>query len=93
MILLPVITYFYGVEVAAPVSTIAQMMSNISRAAMGWKEIKWRQVAWFLVPALPFTALGSLRVLHRRQGTYDASAVRLPDSVLHYEAERENAPA
>lgn len=59
MILLPVITYFYGVEVAVPVSTIAQMMSNLSRAAMGWKEIQWKQVAWFLVPALPFTALGA----------------------------------
>lgn len=32
MILLPVITYFYGVEIAVPVSTIAQMMSNLSRA-------------------------------------------------------------
>ena len=40
MILLPVITYFYGVEVAVPVSTIAQMLSNMSRAAMGWREIK-----------------------------------------------------
>lgn len=59
MILLPVITYFYGVEVAVPVSTIAQMMSNLSRAAMGWRQIEWRQVAWFLVPALPFTALGA----------------------------------
>lgn len=59
MILLPVITYFYGVEIAVPVSTIAQMMSNLSRAAMGWKEIQWKQVAWFLVPALPFTALGA----------------------------------
>jgi len=59
MILLPVITYFYGVEVAVPVSTIAQLLSNLSRALMGWKEIKWRQVAWFLVPALPFTALGA----------------------------------
>ena len=29
MILLPVITYFYGVEVAVPVSTIAQMLSNL----------------------------------------------------------------
>lgn len=36
------------------------MMSNISRAAMGWREIEWRQVAWFLLPALPFTALGAL---------------------------------
>jgi len=42
MILLPVITYFYGVEVAVPVSTIAQMMSNLSRACMGWREIKWQ---------------------------------------------------
>ena len=60
MILLPVITFFYGVEVAVPISTIAQMMSNISRAAMGWREIEWRQVAWFLLPALPFTTLGAL---------------------------------
>ena len=59
MILLPVITYFYGVEIAVPVSTIAQMMSNLSRAAMGWRQIHWRQVAWFLVPALPLTVLGA----------------------------------
>jgi len=59
MILLPVITYFYGVEIAVPVSTIAQMMSNLTRAAMGWKEIHWKQVGWFLIPALPFTALGA----------------------------------
>lgn len=59
MILLPVITYFYGVEVAVPVSTIAQLMSNLSRALMGWRQIEWCQVAWFLVLALPFTALGA----------------------------------
>lgn len=60
MILLPVITYFYGIEIAVPVSTIAQLMSNLSRSVMGWNEIRWKQVAWFLVPALPFTALGAL---------------------------------
>jgi len=59
MILLPVITYFYGVEIAIPVSTIAQLMSNLSRALMGWKGIQWKQVGWFLIPALPFTALGA----------------------------------
>lgn len=59
MILLPVITFFFGVQVAVPVSTIAQLMSNLSRSVMGWRSIKWRQVAWFLVPALPFTALGA----------------------------------
>lgn len=59
MVLLPVITYFYGVEVAVPVSTIAQMLSNLSRAAMGWRQIQWRQVTRFLVTALPLTALGA----------------------------------
>ena len=59
MILLPVITYFYGVEVAVPVSTIAQMLSNLSRVVMGWKEIDWRAVGMFLFLAVPFTALGA----------------------------------
>lgn len=59
MILLPVITYFYGVEVAVPVSTIAQMLSNLSKVVMGWKEIDWRAVGMFLLLAVPFTALGA----------------------------------
>lgn len=59
MILLPGITYFYGVEVAVPVSTIAQMLSNLSRVVMGWKEIDWRAVGMFLLLAVPFTALGA----------------------------------
>lgn len=59
MILLPVITYFYGVEVAVPVSTIAQLMSNLSRSIMGFNAINWKAVGWFLLPALPFTALGA----------------------------------
>lgn len=60
MVLLPVITYFYGVEVAVPVSTIAQMLSNLSRSAMGWKEIRWASVGRFLLTAAPLTALGAL---------------------------------
>ncbi len=59
MVLLPVITYFYGVEVAVPVSTIAQLLSNLSRVGMGWREVQWRQVAHFLVLAAPLTALGA----------------------------------
>lgn len=60
MILLPVITYFYGVEIAVPVATIAQMLSNLSRAGMGWRHIEWRQVARFLLTAAPLTALGGV---------------------------------
>lgn len=60
MVLLPVITYFYGIEVAVPVSTIAQLLSNASRVAIGLKEVKWKQASWFLVTAVPLTALGAL---------------------------------
>ena len=59
MILLPVITYFYGVEVAVPVSTIAQLISNLSRVVMGWKQIDWKAAGLFLMLAIPFTALGA----------------------------------
>lgn len=59
MILLPVISYFYGIEVAVPISTIAQLLSNASRAVMGWKEIAWKPVFWFLVTAVPLAALGA----------------------------------
>jgi Sulfite exporter TauE/SafE. len=60
MVLLPVITYFYGVEVAIPVSTIAQLISNLSRVGMGFKEIQWKSVGMFLILAAPLTALGAL---------------------------------
>lgn len=59
MILLPVITYFYGVEVAIPLSTVAQMVSNISRSAMGFREINLKKVLLFLLTAAPLTALGA----------------------------------
>lgn len=59
MVLLPVVTYFYGIEVAVPVSTIAQLMSNLSKAGMGFKEIQWKQVGRFSIFAAPFTALGA----------------------------------
>jgi len=60
MILLPVITYFYGVDIAVPVSTLAQMLSNISRAGMGFSEIKWKKVGFFLIAAAPLTVLGAV---------------------------------
>ena len=52
MILLPVITYFYGVEVAVPVSTIAHLLSNLSRVGMGFRQINWKAVGQFLILAV-----------------------------------------
>ena len=59
MILLPVITSFYGVEVAVPVAAVAQILSNMSRVAMGFKHIDWKAAGRFLILAVPFTALGA----------------------------------
>ena len=59
MVMLPVITFFYGVELAVPVSTIAQLLSNLSRVVMGWNHIDWKAVLRFLILAIPFTVLGS----------------------------------
>ena len=59
MILLPVLTTFYGVEVAVPVSTIAQMLSNLSKMGMGFRNIEWKQAGRFLILAAPLTALGA----------------------------------
>src|SRR5574344_855376 len=60
MLLLPVITSVYGIEVAVPISTIAQLMSNASRVWFGFKEIQWNKAGQFILLAAPLTALGAV---------------------------------
>ena len=60
MVLLPVITSVYGIELAIPISTVAQLLSNLSRAGMGFRQIQWKQVLLFLATAAPLTALGAV---------------------------------
>ena len=43
MLLLPIVTSVYGIEVAVPVCTIAQLLSNASRAVIGWKSTEWKK--------------------------------------------------
>lgn len=60
MVLLPVVTSLYGIEVAVPICTIAQLGSNLSKVIMGWRDIAWKQVGFFLITAAPLTALGAV---------------------------------
>lgn len=60
MVLLPVVTSLYGIEVAVPICTIAQLGSNLSKVIMGWRDIQWKQVGFFLLTAAPLTALGAI---------------------------------
>ena len=59
MILLPAMTSFYGIEVAVPMSTVSQLLSNIFRSCAGFRSIRWRKVGFFLILALPLTVLGA----------------------------------
>ena len=39
LIIIPAITSLFGVEVAVPVSAVAQLMSNASKAIIGFRKI------------------------------------------------------
>ncbi|AXJ96457.1 MULTISPECIES: sulfite exporter TauE/SafE family protein [unclassified Sphingomonas] len=57
--LLPLFTHIVGVNAAVPLLTIAQLVGNLSRAAFGIRDIRWRPVLLFLSAALPAAALGA----------------------------------
>ena len=59
LILLPTVTSFYGIEVAVPMATVAQLLSNIFRMGAGFKAIRWRKVWQFLILAAPLTVAGA----------------------------------
>jgi uncharacterized membrane protein YfcA len=60
LIILPVFAHFIGAKTAIPILTVAWMMGNLSRACLGYKEIKWRPVIYFCAGALPAAILGSM---------------------------------
>ncbi|MDR6864679.1 sulfite exporter TauE/SafE family protein [Phycicoccus sp. 3266] len=56
VVLLPVFTALFGLRVAVPVLTLAQLVSNGSRVALNSRHIEWRLVRNFALGAVP-TAL------------------------------------
>lgn len=59
LLLLPVLAHTIGAKVAVPVLTLAQLLGNLSRAGLGWKEIRWRPALLFSLGAVPASILGS----------------------------------
>ena len=59
LLLLPLLVSTVGVTQAVPLLTVAQLIGNISRAAFGFHEIRWKPVAFFLAAAIPLSALGA----------------------------------
>lgn len=60
LLLLPLLNRVVGTTLAVPLLTLAQAVGNASRMGWGWREIRWRPVAWFLAGAIPCAVLGAL---------------------------------
>ncbi len=59
IILLPVLVYIFGPLQAVPIMAVASMLVNFSRAAAWWREIDWRALMAYTLPAVPAAALGA----------------------------------
>lgn len=59
IILLPVLVFTFGPLQAVPIMAVASMMVNFSRALAWWREIDWRALAAYSLPAIPAAYLGA----------------------------------
>ena len=59
VLVLPVLVWLYGPEVAVPVVAIFQLLGTSARAWLNRQFINWRVVAWFAAGSTPFAILGS----------------------------------
>lgn len=73
VILLPVMTLFFGVREAVPMYAVAQLIGNVSRVVLNRGEIRLNVVGWFMLGAVPMGVLGAI-VFAR---TPEAGLVRL----------------
>jgi len=58
-LLLVLLARTLGPVAAVPVLTVTQLMANTSRAALGWRDLRWREAGWFVLGALPGVAAGT----------------------------------
>ena len=59
LLLLPLLTAAVGAREAVPLLTVAQLIGNLSRAVLGYREIRWKPVGLFLLGAIPLSAVGA----------------------------------
>jgi len=59
LLLLPLLSKTIGTTLAVPILTIAQLIGNLSRAFLGFKQISWKPVAVFILGAIPMSILGA----------------------------------
>lgn len=60
VILLPVMTLFFGVRDAVPMYAVAQLIGNLSRVVLNRRDIRLNVVGWFMVGAVPMAIVGAI---------------------------------
>jgi hypothetical protein len=58
-VLLPVLVYYFGIQAAVPMITIANVTANVSRTWAHWREVDGRVVLWLTLGTVPLTVLGT----------------------------------
>lgn len=59
LLLLPLLSYTLGPKLAVPVLTLAQLMGNVSRAAFGRSDIRWKPALLFSIGSVPASLIGA----------------------------------
>ncbi len=59
VLVLPVLVWVYGPEVAVPVVAVFQLMGTITRVWLNREFLNWKVAAWFAAGSTPFAILGS----------------------------------
>ena len=59
MLILPVLVWLYGPEVAVPVVAIFQLLGTFARGWLNRQFINWKVVGWFAAGSIPFAIVGS----------------------------------
>lgn len=68
VLLLPVFTALFGLRVAVPMLTLAQVSSNAFRAWFNRRELRGRLIGWFALGAVPCAVAGGLLLAHAPLG-------------------------
>ena len=59
IMLMPALVLVFGPREAVPIMAVASIMANASRVAAWWRELDWRAIGAYSVPAIPAAALGA----------------------------------
>ena len=59
-IILPVLTWAFGVRDALPILTVSQLLGNLSRVWFNRNDVEGRVVQWFALGAVPAAVVGGV---------------------------------